>query len=78
MTKKKGVLQKISIVSAIVSFVLAFVSAVWLYFQVQSAGSDDPISASLMAAVFFFICVAVVLTIIGKADLPSFKIDHSD
>ena len=78
MTKRKGVLQKASLVFAVVSFVLAFTSAVMLYFRLQSMGSDDLISASLIASIFFFISVGVVLTIIGKTDLPSFKIDISE
>ncbi len=78
MTKKKGVLQKVSLVSAAVSFVLALVTGVFLYLRLESVGSDNPISASLMASTFFFICVGVVLTVMGKADIPSFKIDNSE
>ena len=78
MTKRKGILQKISLASAVISFVLAFIFGVMLYLRLESVGSDNPISASLMASTFFFICVGVVLTIIGKADLPSFKIDNSE
>ena len=78
MTKRKGMLQKVSLVSAVVSFVLAFASGVILYLRLESVGSDNPISASLMASTFFFICVGVVLTVIGKADVPSFKIDNSE
>lgn len=75
MAKRKTVLQKISIVSAVISFVLAIITAVMLYLRLESVGSDNPISASLMASIFFFICVGAVLTVIGKADLPSFKTD---
>ena len=78
MTKRKGVLQKASLVFAVVSFVLALTSAVMLYLRLKSVGSDDLMSASFMASTFFFISVGVVLTIIGKADLPSFKIDISE
>ncbi len=78
MTKRKGVLQKVSLVSAVISFVLALISAVMLYLRLESMGSDDLMSASFMASTFFFISVGVVLTIIGKADLPSFKIDVSE
>ena len=78
MTKRKGVLQKVSLVSAVVSFVLALASGVMLYLRLESVGSDNPISASFMASTFFFICVGVVLTVIGKADIPSFKIDNSE
>ncbi|MCG7869775.1 MAG: hypothetical protein JAY74_25820 [Candidatus Thiodiazotropha taylori] len=78
MFKRKGVLQKASLISAGVSFLLAIVSAVLLYFRIESVGKDDPISASFMASTFFFVCVGVVLTVIGKADLPSFSTDNSD
>ena len=78
MTKRKGVLQKLSLVSAVVSFMLAFAAGVMLYLRLVSVGSDNPISASLMASTFFFIFVGVILTIIGKADIPSFKFDDSE
>ena len=78
MTNRKKVLQKVSLVSAVVSFVLALTSGTMLYLRLESVGSDNPISASLMASTFFFICVGVVLTVIGKADVPSFKIDNSE
>ena len=77
MTKRKGVLQKISIVSAVVSFVLAFIAGVMLYLRLESVGSDNPISASLMASTFFFIGVGIVLIVIGNADIPSFKFENS-
>ena len=77
MTERKGVLQKLSIVSAVVCFVLAFIAGVMLYLRLESVGSDNPISASLMASTFFFISVGVVLIIVGNADIPSFKIDNS-
>ena len=78
MTKRIGVLQKVSLVSAVVSFLLALTSGVMLYLRLESVGSDNPISASFMASTFFFICVGVVLTVIGRADIPSFKIDNSE
>lgn len=78
MSKKKGVLQKISLISAILSYVLAIVTGVFLYLRLESVGSDNPISASLMASTFFFITVGITLNFIGKADIPSFKIDSSE
>ena len=78
MTKRKGVLQKLSLFFAVISFILAFISGVLLYLRLESVGSDNPISASLMASTFFFIFVGVVLIIIGKADIPSFKFDDSE
>ena len=78
MAKRKGVLQKVSLVSAVVSFLLAVTSAVMLYFRSESVSSGDPISASFMASTFFFVCVGIVLVFIGKADIPSFKMDNSE
>ena len=78
MTKRKGALQKVSLVFAVVSFVLALTSGVMLYLRLESVGIDNPISASFMASTFFFISVGVVLTVIGKADIPSFKTDNSE
>ena len=77
MALRRSVLQKISIVSAVVSFLLAFITGVMLYLRLESVGSDDPVSASLIASTFFFICVGTVLIIIGNADIPSFKIDNA-
>lgn len=77
MAERRSVLQKFSIVSAVVSFMLAFITGVMLYLRLESVGSDDPVSASLMASTFFFICVGTVLIIIGNADIPSFKIHNS-
>jgi len=78
MTKKKGILQKASLIAAALSFLLAVTSAVLLYFRLESVGSDNPISASFMASTFFFICVGGVLSVIGTADIPSFKIGSSE
>jgi len=78
MTKRKGMLQKLSLISGIISFVLAFVAGIVLYLRVDTVSSGDVISASLMASVFFFVCVGAVFTTIGKADLPSFKIDNAE
>lgn len=77
MAERKSVLQKVSTISAVVSFVLAFIAGVMLYLRLESVGSDNPVSASLMASTFFFIGVGIVLFIIGNADLPSFKIDNA-
>jgi predicted tellurium resistance membrane protein TerC len=76
VTQRKGFLQKLAIVSAVASFVLAFIAGVMLYLRLERVGSDNPVSASLMASMFFFVCVGVILVIIGNADLPSFKIDN--
>jgi hypothetical protein len=78
LAKRKGSLQKLSIVFSAISFALAVVTGVVLYFKLESIGSDHPVSASLMASVFFFICVGVILAVIGRADIPSFKFDDPE
>jgi len=76
--KRKGLLQKISIVFSVISFALALIAGIMLFLRVASVGGDNPISASLMASTFFFICVGIILTVIGNADIPSFKIDKTE
>ena len=78
MTAKKGFLQKLSLVTAVASFALAFIAGVMLYLRLQHVGSDNPVSASLMASMFFFVCVGIILVIIGTADIPSFKFDNPE
>ena len=78
MPKRKGLLQKLSIIMSVVSFVLALIAGIMLYLRLASVGSDNPISASLMASTFFFISVGTVLAIMGNADIPSFKFDDSE
>jgi len=76
--KEKGVLQKISFFSGVISFLLAFIVGIALYFQVTSADSNGPVSASLIASIFFFVCVGIVLAIMGRADIPSFKFNKPE
>jgi tetrahydromethanopterin S-methyltransferase subunit D len=78
MPAKKGFLQKLSLVSAVASFALALIAGVMLYLRLQHVGSDNPVSASLMASTFFFVCVGIILVIIGTADMPSFKFDNPE
>ena len=39
---------------------------------------EHVISASLLASSFFFIFVGFVFIVIGKTDLPSFKVEVAD
>lgn len=78
MNKKKGILQKVSLVSGYISFLLSLISGIALYLRDGAVNNNDAISASLAATTFFFFCVGIVLIIMGKADIPSFKIDAPD
>jgi len=67
-------LQKVALIFAKLSFIISLISAVFLYFKINELGSEHPISASFLASVFFFIFVGILLTIVGKTNLPDLKI----
>lgn len=75
MNHAKGFLQKFAVWAGVASFIVAAVCGVLLYARVQATGFDNPISASLLASVFFFIFVGILLSIIGRSNLPSFRFD---
>lgn len=75
MKKKKSPLQQFSTVLGVISFILAIVSAVFLYIKVQEIGMQSPISASFLSSAFFFCFIGFLFSIIGNADIPSFKVD---
>jgi len=78
MKKRKGIMRKVSSASGVVSFILAVVCGVLLYIRMVEVGGNNPVSASLMASIFFFVCVGAILIFLGRCDnLPSFKIDQS-
>ena len=76
--RKKSVLQKFSNVLGILSFILAVICAIFLYFKVQELGMQSPISASLLASIFFFIFIGFLFIVIANANIPSFKVDGVD
>ncbi len=78
MKRKKGIFQKVSLFSAAASFAGSFICGIFLYLRVSETGYDNPISASLLASVFFFSFMGILLTIIGNSDIPSFKLDASE
>lgn len=51
---------------------------IFLYLRVEEFGMENPISASLLASSFFFVSVGVVLMVIAKANLPSFKVGNNN
>jgi len=70
--RKKNLFQKASLLFGAVSLILAVVSAVLLYLRVDSVGGDNPVAASLLASIIFFLSVGGVLLFIGLSNLPSF------
>jgi len=78
MKQPKGFLQTVSRWSGVASFVMAVICGVLLYFKVQEIGMGNPVSASLLASVFFFIFMGILLSIIGRSNLPSFRFDDPE
>ncbi|MCK5903270.1 MAG: hypothetical protein KAG28_08990 [Cocleimonas sp.] len=74
MNKQKSNLQKLAGIIGKLCFILSVVCAVTLYFKVNELGMQHPISASFLASSFFFIFVGIVLTVIDRTDIPSFKL----
>ena len=78
MNQNPNLFNKISLFSGKLSFVLALLSAVFLYLRVDEQGFQNPISASLLGSLLFCIFMGVLLILIGRCNLPSFKLDASE
>jgi Flp pilus assembly protein protease CpaA len=74
MKKRKSILQRSAGVSGKLCFLLAVLCAVGLYIKSDELGMQHPITGSLLASSFFFVFIGFVLTVIGNADIPSFKV----
>lgn len=72
---QKSKLQKSALYFAAGSVIAAFASVIYLMLKIDSLGWQNPISASLLASTFFFLFVALILIVIGTANIPSFKIE---
>ena len=72
---KKSKLQKFALYLAGVSVIAAIASVIYLMLKIETLGWENPISASLLASTFFFLCVALIFIVIGTANIPSFKIE---
>ncbi|MCU7930291.1 MAG: hemerythrin family protein [Candidatus Thiodiazotropha sp. (ex Codakia rugifera)] len=71
---KRRPIQKVLIAIAVISYLAAIACGVAAFFFGE--GANDPITASLMASVVFFVGVGIVLHVIGNTDLPNLKIDR--
>jgi len=73
MKNKPNLLQKITLIIGILCFVLSVVSGILLYIKVDEIGMGHPISASLLASIFFFLFVGILLSIVGRANIPNLR-----
>ena len=69
---KTNIGQKIALAFAYLGYLAAIV-AISIAF-IKDFPDNDPMFASLLAIVVFFIGVGIVLHVIGRANLPSFKV----
>ena len=72
--KQRRPFQKLLMVLAFISYLAAAGCSIIAAYM--GVGSGNPVVASLMASVVFFIGVGIVLQVIGSGDLPSLKIDR--
>ncbi len=75
--KKKGILQKSSLVMGIVCELLCVLCLGMLVLKARELGMEDVISASYMASAFFFFTAGIVLIIISQANVPSMSFKDS-
>ncbi len=77
MKRKKSILQQSALYFAALSFISALVCSVFLYFKIQTIGWEHPVSASFLAGIIFFLSMGFVFFVIGKTDLPSFRLEKA-
>ncbi|MEN8213834.1 MAG: hemerythrin family protein [Pseudomonadota bacterium] len=73
--EQRGIGQKIAFFMAVVFYICAVGCVIAALYYNHQLGTDNPIVASLMASVVFFIGGGIVLHVIGSVDLPDLKID---
>jgi hypothetical protein len=74
--KNKSRTQRFVYHLGITSFIASAACLITLYLRVDDAGLKNAVSASIAASSFFFASLGIVLTTIGKCNLPSFKVDE--
>ncbi|MDH3355547.1 MAG: hypothetical protein OEL79_10080 [Chromatiales bacterium] len=78
MNSTTTLFQKISLFSAKASFAISVLCGIALYLKYDELGYRSPLMASLLGSIFFFLFVGVLLTIVGKSNIPSFKLDPDE
>ena len=78
MNPNPNLFNKITLFSGKLSFALALLSAIFLYLRVDEQGFQNPIAASLLGSLLFCIFMGVLLILIGRCNLPNFKLDASE
>ncbi len=74
MMRKQNITQKFSVAFAYIFYVFAVTSVVAVGYYYLQHGGDHPSVAAWAAAIVFFISGGVVLHVMGRADIPDFRI----
>jgi len=69
---KKGLLQRISKICGIISFIISAISMIVL--TLYAADASEVFRASVGTTTFFFFMVGIVLVMIGSSNLPDLKV----
>ena len=72
--KNRKIGQKISFFFAVFCYLMAMVTVLFGTYWWNNFGSQDPIFASALASVFFFVSCGIVLHFIANANLIDLKI----
>ncbi len=72
--KKQNTVQKVSVAFAFVFYLAALACLFAAVYFTTTLGGWNPAVAAFSAAIVFFIGGGVVLHVMGKADIPDFKI----
>ncbi len=68
--------QTVSLAIAYLCYLAALLCLVGGVYRASIHGTDDPVFASLMASVIFFIGCGIVLHVIGSVNLPKLSIQR--
>jgi hypothetical protein len=71
---KQNTAQKISVIFAYIFYVAALSSIGAMAYFYQQHGGNHPSVAAWAAAIVFFVGGGVVLHVMGRADIPDFRI----
>lgn len=72
LNKARKPFQKVLLVIAAISYLAGALCGFAVLFM--SDASNDPVAASLMASVVFFVGVGIVLQVMGSGHLPDLKV----
>ncbi|WP_456406582.1 hemerythrin family protein [Thiolapillus sp.] len=72
--RKQNKTQKVAVVFAFIFYIAAVLSVSAVAYFYNQLGGDHPAVAAWAAAIVFFIGGGVVLHVMGKADIPDFRI----